>query len=47
MKKVAFAIVAVTTMMMTTGCCIPGIPCCWAGVLVDLIALLGLVPPAA
>lgn len=46
MKKVAFALVGLAA-LMSTGCCIPGIPCCWAGVLVDLIALLGIAVPVA
>jgi hypothetical protein len=42
MKRVAFALVSVAALLMSTGCCfsIPKIPCCASGAIVSLLELL-------
>lgn len=47
--KVAFVLVSMATTLWACGCsgCLPKIPCCWAGVLVDLLGLAGVLAPTA
>ncbi len=39
MKKVAFALVGLAA-LMSTGCCLPKLPCCWISALTDLLSFL-------
>jgi hypothetical protein len=46
MKRVAFALVGLAA-LMSTGCCLPKLPCCWVSAIADIISVLGIALPTA